>query len=167
MDERVVMGRVAAPYAVKGWLKVQPFTEYVDGLLDYPTWWLGRKSTWQEYRVLEGKVHGQTLLVQLEGVDDRDAAERMQGMDIAVMREELPAAEEGEYYWDDLIGLAVVNLEGVTLGKVTGLLETGAHEVLRVKDEGGEERLIPFVEAYVREVDTAAGRIEVDWGLDY
>ena len=87
------------------------------------------------------------------------------GMDIAVLRGEMPEAEEGEYYWDDLIGLEVVNGEGAALGKVTGLLETGAHDVLQVTGE--RERLIPFVDAYVREVDLEAGRIVVDWGLDY
>jgi len=159
------MGRVAAPYAVKGWIKVQPFTEYLDSLLDYDFWWLGheegRKKGWREYRVLEGKVHGQTLLVQLEGVDGRDAAEALKGLDVAVDRAEFPETDADEYYWDDLIGLDVVNTEGVALGKVEGLLETGAHDVLRVAGE--RERLIPFVDAYVREVDQTGGRILVEW----
>lgn len=163
------MGRVAAPYAVKGWIKVQPFTEYLDSLLDYETWWLGHaegpKAGWREYRVVEGKVHGQTLLAQLEGVDDRNASEALKGLDVAVDRSAFPAADEDEYYWDDLIGLDVVNTGGVALGKVEGLLETGAHDVLRVK--GGQERLIPFVDAYVREVDLEGKRILVEWSADW
>ena len=163
------MGRVAAPYAIQGWLKIQPFTEYLDSLLDYDFWWLGheegRKKGWKEYRVLDGKVHGQTLLVQLEGVDGRTAAEAMKGLDVAVDRAEFPEADEDEYYWDDLIGLEVVNTEGVVLGKVEGLLETGAHDVLRVR--GDRERLIPFVDAYVRAVDMAGKRISVEWGADW
>ncbi|MCP5279840.1 MAG: ribosome maturation factor RimM [Thiobacillus sp.] len=171
--ERVVMGRVAAPYAVKGWIKVQPFTEYPDSLLDYDRWWLGheegRNKGWREYRVLEGKVHGQTLLVQLEGVDDRTASEALKGLDVAVDRAEFPEPDEDEYYWDDLIGLDVVNTEGVVLGKVASLLETGAHDVLRVVDanEGERERLIPFVDAFVREVDRESRRILVEWGADW
>jgi 16S rRNA processing protein RimM len=167
------MGRVAAPYAVKGWLKIQPFTEYLDGLLDYDFWWLGheegRRKGWKEYRVLEGKVHGQTLVVQLDGVDDRTAAEALKGLDVAVNRAEFPETDEDEYYWDDLIGLDVVNTEGVSLGKVAGLLETGAHDVLRVVDEREElrERLIPFVDAYVREVDMEGKRILVEWGAQW
>lgn len=167
--ERVVMGRVAAPYAVKGWIKVQPFTEYLDSLLDYGFWWLGheegRQQGWREYRVLEGKVHGQTLLVRLQGVEGRDAAEALKGLDVAVNRAAFPETGPDEYYWDDLIGLEVVNTEDESLGRVEGLLETGAHDVLRVMGE--RERLIPFVNAYVREVDRAAGRILVEWGADW
>lgn len=159
------MGRVAAPYAVKGWIKVQTFTEYLDSLLDYPVWQLGKKTGWQEYRVLEAKVHSNHLVAQLEGVNDRTQAEALQGLEIAVGRDELPEAEEDEYYWDDLIGLDVVNLDGVNLGKVTGLLETGAHDVLEV--EGDKKHLIPFTEPIVIEVDISAGRIKVDWGVDY
>lgn len=163
------MGRVAAPYAVQGWIKVQPFTEYLDSLLDYETWWLGHaegpKAGWREYRVVEGKVHGQTLLAQLEGVDDRTASEALKGLEVAVDRSEFPEAEVGEYYWDDLIGAEVANTEGVPLGRVEGLMETGAHDVLRVVGE--RERLIPFVDAYVREVDLEGKRILVEWGADW
>jgi 16S rRNA processing protein RimM len=167
--DRVVMGRVAAPYAVQGWVKIQPYTEYLDSLLDYGTWWLGReegpRSGWRDYRVLEGKVHGQTLLARLEGVNDRTASEALKGLEVAVDRAAFPEPGADEYYWDDLIGLEVVNTEGVVLGKVEGLLETGAHDVLRVVGE--RERLIPFVGAYVREVDGEAGRILVEWGVDW
>lgn len=159
------MGRVAASYAVRGWIKVQPFTAYVDSLLDYPVWRLGRDGVWREYPVLEAKVHGQSLLASLQGVSDRDAAEALRGMEIAVARAQLPPPEEGEYYWDQLIGLEVVNLQGQTLGRVEGLLETGANDVLRIR--GDREYLVPFVSALVPTVDLAARRIEVDWGLDY
>lgn len=165
MDSLVVMGRVSAPYAVKGWIKIQPHTEYLDSLLDYEVWYLGRGEQWRECRLLDGKPHGQYLLAHLDGVDDRDAAERLMGLDIAVARAEMPEAEEGEYYWDDLIGLEVVNEEGALLGRVSGLLETGAHDVLQV--QGETERLIPFVDVYVKDVNLEAGRILVDWGMDY
>jgi len=166
----VVMGRVAAPYAVSGWLKIQPFTESVDSLLDYPLWHVGKNGQWRTCRLLEGKVHGQTLLVSLEGISDRNLAETMQGFEIAVARSDLPPPEEGEYYWDQLTGLEVVNLQNEVLGRVAGVLETGAHEVLKVQGELNAkpvERLIPFVGALVQSVDLAAGRIVVDWGLDY
>lgn len=159
------MGRIAAPYAIRGWIKVQPFTEYLDSLLDYPVWRLGKQTGWQEYRVLDARIHSNSLIAQLEGVNDRSQAEALQGLEIAVARDELPEAEADEYYWDDLIGLDVVNLEGVNLGKVAGILETGAHDVLKVSGE--RERLIPFTEPIVVEVDLKAGRIKVDWGADY
>ncbi len=168
------MGRVAAPYGVKGWVKVQPFTEYLDSLLDYPVWRLSRagqdaQREWQAYPLLEGRLHNRFLLAQLEGVADRGAAEHLQGMEVAVARDELPPAEEDEYYWDDLIGLEVVNAEGLNLGRVEGLLETGAHDVLRVMGppEDARERLIPFTAPIVLEVDLTARRIRVDWGRDF
>lgn len=160
------MGRVAAPYAVRGWIKVQTFTESLDSLLDYPVWYLGKAGKWQAREVVEAKVHSQHLVAQLDGVNDRSAAEALQGHEIAVARQELPPAKEDEYYWDELIGLAVVNLAGESLGKVANLLESGAHDIMKVV-AGEEERLIPFTDPIVREVDTEAGRIVVDWGVDW
>jgi len=159
------MGRVAAPFGVRGWLKVHAFTETLDGLLDYPVWWLGRNGAWQGHRVLEGSVHGKLLTVQLEGVADRSAAEALKGTEIAVPRSEFPLPEENEFYWNELIGLNVVNTAGVELGKVDSLLQTGANDVLVVKGE--RERLIPFVKQVVLDVDKAAAVIRVDWGADY
>lgn len=162
------MGRVAAPYAVKGWVKVQPFTEYVDSLLDYPRWLVGRDADWREMRVLEIKVHGRFLLAQLDGIADRNAAEAAVGLEIAVHRDALPEPEAGEYYWDQLIGLDVVGLAGVFLGRVERILETGGHDLLSVKGHAdGRERLIPFVAPIVREVKLAERQIEVEWGEDY
>ncbi len=162
------MGRVAAPYAVKGWIKVQPFTEYVDSLLDYPRWWVGRDTDWREMQVLDIKVHGRFLLALLDGVSDRAAAEAAVGLEIAVHRDALPEPEPGEYYWDQLMGLEVVGLAGVVLGRVERILETGGHDLLSVKGHAdGRERLIPFVAPIVREVKLAEQQIEVEWGEDY
>lgn len=169
-EDLVVMGRVAAPYAVSGWLKIQPFTESIDSLLDYPQWHIGKNGKWRSCRLLEGKVHGQTLLVSLEGISDRNVAESMQGFEIAVARADFPQPDEGEYYWDQLTGLEVFNLQGELLGRVVGVLETGAHEVLKIQGEQDSkpvERLIPFVGALVQSVDLTGKRIVVDWGLDY
>ena len=162
------MGRVAAPYAVKGWVKVQPFTEYVDSLLDHPCWMVGRDTHWREMQVLEIKVHGRFLLAQLDGITDRVAAEAAVGMEIAVYRDALPEPEAGEYYWDQLVGLEVIGLAGAVLGQVERILETGGHDLLCVKGHAdGRERLIPFVAPIVREVKLAERQIEVEWGEDY
>jgi 16S rRNA processing protein RimM len=170
-EPMVVMGRVAGPYAVSGWIKVFPYTEYVDGLLDYPEWWLGSDGgEWHKFKVIEGEVHGGVLVASLERCADRDAAARLKGLKIAVPRGLLPALpESGEegYYWSDLIGLAVINLQGEVLGTVTGLLETGANDVLQVQIPGETERLIPFIDQVILKVDLEADRITVDWGLDY
>jgi 16S rRNA processing protein RimM len=158
------MGRVAAPFGVKGWIKVQTFTEEVDGLLAYATWWVGKEGAWQEFKVEEGAPHGQVVLAKLAGTEDRDAVAGLKGMDIAVPREVLPEVNDG-YYWSDLVGLQVVNREGIEFGRVESLLDNGAQSVLVVKGE--RERLIPFVPVYVDRVELEAGRILVDWQQDY
>jgi len=165
-DDMVVMGRVVGAYGVKGWIKVQPYTESIENLCDYESWWIGRAGEWVEREVLDAAVHGATVLAQLEGLADREAAALLKGSEIAVPRAALPPPEENEHYWADLIGLAVVNVQGEALGRVAGHVHNGAHDVMRVEHDGGE-RLIPYVEAIVQEVDLAGRRIVVDWGVDW
>lgn len=163
----VEMGRISAPFGIKGWVKIQP---YVPGgeqsLKNYGTWYVTRESGWRETRVEGTEVHGDHLVARLEGCSDRDAAALLKGAVIAVPREAFPAAAQGEYYWADLIGLKVSNRAGQDFGVVTSMMETGANEVMAVRlDE--TERLIPFIQSVIRRVDVAAGVIEVDWELDY
>lgn len=159
------MGRVSAPYGILGWLKIQPYTRERGGLLDYPSWWLGDGTAWRECKVEQAAVHGKGLIAKLEGCDGGDAALKLKGSQIAVPREALPAAGNEEYYWADLIGLAVINTRRETLGKVKEILATGANDVLCV--EGERLRLIPFMAAVILEVDLDAGVIRVDWEADY
>jgi 16S rRNA processing protein RimM len=159
------MGRILAPYGVRGWLKVQPLTEAADGLLGYSNWWLGQEGDWRSYRLVEGHVHGAQLAVCLDGIADREKAAALRGQRIAVPRSQLPVAAEGEYYWSDLLGLTVVNLQGEDLGQVAEVFATGANDVLVVRGE--RERLIPFVGHVVVQVELEKSRLLVDWGLDY
>jgi 16S rRNA processing protein RimM len=159
------MGRIAAPFGVKGWVKVQPYSEDPGTLMDFGSWRVGRGETQAHFVVEAVQDHGAALVAKLAGIDDRDAAYALRGQEISVARSALPAPEENEYYWSDLIGLTAVNREGVELGKVDSLMETGAHDVLVVK--GRREHLIPFVAAFVGGVDLQGGTIEVDWGEDY
>jgi 16S rRNA processing protein RimM len=164
------MGRVLAPYGVKGWLKARPFTTSLAALLDYDRWWLaGRdgRDAWKAFSVRSARCHGNTLLAELEGVSDREAAARWRGALIGVARAALPELREGEIYWADLIGFVVVNRAGDLLGRVTGLLSTAAHPVLRVAGDDGGERLIPLVPAYLDAIERSAMRIVVDWQRDY
>jgi len=162
----VVMGKIVAAQGILGWVKVQTYTEYLDSLFDYDTWYAGDGQDWQPMRLLDGKVHGKVLVAKLEGVSDRTAAEKLKGRLIAVPRAELPEQEENEYYWSDLIGLPVQNLQGEMLGVVDNLLETGANDVLVVQGEHGE-LLIPFIESVVQAVDLGGRMIRVDWQADY
>jgi 16S rRNA processing protein RimM len=159
------MGRILAPYGVRGWVKVQPLTEAPDGLLGYGTWWLGQDGDWHAHRMAEGHVHGAHLVVRLGDIADREKAAALRGQRIAVPRSHLPAAAEGEYYWTDLLGLTVVNLQGEDLGRVAEIFATGANDVLVV--QGERERLIPFVGHVVVEVELEKSRVLVDWGAHY
>lgn len=160
------MGRVAAPYGVKGWIKVVPFTSSPGTLRTFPSWWLGRAGQWQEVEVVESAVHGAALVARISGYGAREQAARLRGLEVAVPRGALAATAPGEYYWADLIGLEVVNIEGQSLGTVASVFSNGAHEVLRVAQDG-RERLLPFVVAVVKKVDLAARRLDVDWGVDW
>lgn len=159
------MGRIAAPFGIKGWVKVQPYSEDPDALMDFESWRVGRGEQHKHYTVETVQDHGKALVAKLAGIDDRDAAYALRGQEISVAKRDLPPPEENEFYWSDLIGLTVVNREGIELGKVDSLMESGANDLLVVK--GKREHLIPFVAAFVGTVDLASGTIEVDWGEDY
>lgn len=159
------MGHVVAPFGVQGWIKIHPYTDTVGALSDYHTWWLGKQDAHTAYQVVEAKAHGKEVVAKLPGFDDRDAALTLRGMEVAVPRASLPKVKRDEYYWNDLIGLKVVNTEGLDFGTVKSILATGANEVLVVN--GDRERLIPFLYQVVHKVDLENGTISVEWGADY
>jgi len=174
LENMVVMGRVVAPYGILGWLKIQPSTELLDGLLDYDRWWLGRAeetlkpglkaAPWREFEVETAKIHADFLIVKLVGVNDREAAMALKSQHIAVPRDALPALSEDEYYWSDLIGMQVVNLQQQALGQIQDVFATGANDVLVVEDSTQKkQRLLPFVAQTVIEVNTTTGVVTVDW----
>ncbi len=159
------MGRITAPFGVKGWVKVQPNTAEPRNLLAYKTWWVDGEGGWRETAIPEARVHGRAVVARVEGCEDRDAAAALRGRQVAVPRTTLPGTKSGEYYWADLIGLAVVNGAGQALGRIAGLLQTGANDVLVVAGE--RERLIPFIADVIRDVDLAAGVVRVEWDADF
>lgn len=169
----VVMGHIMGPFGISGWIKVYPYTEHINGLLEYSSWWLSKENDeWQEVRVITGHINGNTLNVELREYTNRTQASRLKGMQIAIPRSQLPTLPaDGNcgYYWSDLINTEIVNLKNEKLGKVVGLLETGANDVLRIQCMGKEkeEILIPFIGQVVIKVDLKLSRIIVDWGIDY
>lgn len=165
-EEMVVMGRISGLFGVRGWLKIYSDASPREGILDYTPWFIKSEQGWQARELLAGQRQGKGVVAQLEGCDDRDQAAELVGCDIAVLREQLPELAADEFYWTDLQGLKVENLEGVELGQVSHLFETGANDVLVVKGE--RERLIPYIwgEA-VRSVDLQAGLMVVDWDADF
>ena len=156
------MGRVRAPHGLKGWIKIQPFTQTIEGLLDYPDWWLGAEGQWQQHRIAESAVHGSMVVARLDGFTDRDAAAGLRGRDVAVPRAAMPENPEGEYYWNDLLGMEVSDRNAFELGVVARILETGANTVLVVV-QGDKELLVPFIRDVILNVDLKARQLVVDW----
>lgn len=181
-EDAVELGRLGDAWGIKGWIKVHPYSTDPEALLSAEQWWLQTpvpphdrnfKAFTGTVRVVvdEIKPHADTLVARLAGVADRNASEALRGARIWVPRSAFPESNDpDEFYWVDLVGLTVVNREGIELGSVTDLLATGPTSVLVVgytHDDKPAERLIPFVSAYVDGVDKAARRITVDWQPDY
>lgn len=161
---RLTLGRIAGLFGVKGWVKVHSYTRPPADILNYRDWLVGDGEDVRHIRLAEGRVHGAGVVARLDGYEDRDRARALIGCSVGVDREVLPALPSGEYYWCDLEGLAVVNGDGVALGRVDHLIETGANDVLVIKGE--RERLVPYTPQVVRRVDLEAGVMEVDWDAD-
>jgi 16S rRNA processing protein RimM len=184
-EDAVEVGRIVDAWGVKGWIKVQPFASDPQALFSSKRWFLkpaddaavkrpasaqpAGQPLPQLLKIVQAKNHGDVVVAQVQEVEDRSGAEALRGARIFVGRSSFPTADPHEYYWVDLIGMSVVNREQVPLGTVVGLIDTGPHSVLRIQpaDPQAEERLVPFVAAYVDDVNTAEKRITVDWGVDY
>ena len=154
-------GRVADPYGVRGWLRV--VVDEPELLAAAPVWWIDGEAR----TVRESREHSGTLLARLEGIDSPEQARRFKGKPVSIPR---PEAGEGRYYWSDLVGLEVVNEEGVVLGLVKQMSSNGAHDVMEVsvmEVTGERKRLLPFVPAYVKKIDLQKKRIEVEWQVDW
>jgi 16S rRNA processing protein RimM len=160
------VGKISGVFGVKGWLKVFSYTESRENILSYKHWLLKKSGQDKSVKVIGGQLQGKGVVAQIEGVTDRDQALLMMGWDVYIAHEQLPTLAKGEYYWADLIGLDVENLEGFCLGKVDSLFETGANDILLVK--GDRERALPFVIGQmVKSIDVVAGKIVVDWDPDF
>lgn len=167
-NDIVVLGRLLDPYGIQGWLRLQTFGDDPLAWAEMPVWWICREGEpWRECGLKALKAHSGGVVVLLDGVPDRTAAEAMKGILVGAPRDSLPSTKDDEYYWGDLIGLDVINTADERLGKVASLIETGANSVLRVVADDETERLLPFVSAVVLTVDKKAGLIRVEWGSDW
>jgi 16S rRNA processing protein RimM len=184
-DDLVELGRIGEPYALKGWVNVFTSSEDPNVLLKCKQWWISsllaieqgmarnkvefKTKNWEcePFRVLQCKPHSGRIIAHLEGIDQPEVAAQIKGCRVFVSRACFPSPEEGEYYWIDLIACSVVNLEGKLLGVVAQVVDHGAHPILVLKSNTDQEILIPFVEAYVINVDIHSKHIQVDWQEDY
>jgi 16S rRNA processing protein RimM len=176
--DAIEVGRIADAWGIKGWFKVLPHSADPQALFSSKRWYLqpSEKAVKPAFtgtvllRIAEAKEHSDSIVARAHDVEGRDGAEALKGARVFIARSSFPTAAEGEYYWVDLMGLDVVNREGVALGRVRELLSTGPQTVLVLEyEENGKplERMIPFVAAFVDDVDLAARRITVDWQPDY
>lgn len=171
----ITVGRISTVFGVKGWVKVHSETEPRENLFQYSPWWLKTKHGVKTYEVDEYRAHGNGLIAHLKGVDDRDQAEALGRVEIAIDRSQLAALEEGEYYWSQLIGLRVITdfeSQERDLGVVTNLMETGANDVLVVQGDASSidlnRRLVPYIPGqFVTSVDLDQGRLRVDWDPEF
>lgn len=171
-DDLVLVGHVTGAYGIQGWVRIKPYSADADAMLHAKTWWLD-KSGLRDVDMMQARIHGEDVVAQLMGVADRNVAEALKGASVQVRRSHFPPLADGEFYWVDLIGLAVENLDGKCLGTVCDLMDNGAHPILRVQapvvagTDKPKEWLIPFVDQFVKTVDLAGKKLTVDWGLDY
>ncbi len=182
-EDAIEVGRVLDAWGIKGWLKILSHSADAEALFAARRWFLqpsekalpGKPHVVPPVlKILSVRDHGEGIVAQAEGVNDRNGAEALKGARIFVSRSVFPDTDDDEYYWVDLIGMTVVNKDGQTLGEVVGLIDTGPHCVLRIVPAGkavpvkpDEEILIPFVNAFVGTVDKTAKTIAVDWDPNY
>ena len=164
-QKKVIIGRFGAPFGVKGWIKVNYFTEPPTNIFDYKPWFLQTDTGWEPLTIEANKILGTKPLVRIMGCEDRDQASWYTYHDICIDQSILPKVPKGEYYWSDLIGLQVINQDHTELGVVDHLMETGANDVLVVKND--RTRLIPYISHVILEVDLTKRRVIVDWDPEF
>lgn len=177
--KRLLVGRITAAYGIKGWVKIFSYTQPVEQILNYRPWSLAAEGP-GELEIEEGRVHGKGVIARLKGCNTRNQAEAEIGQEIWVDREMLPELEGDAYYWYQLEGLEVINIDGDKLGRIDHLMGSGAGDIMSVrylqaaeqgsdgKQEVEKDRLIPFVmEEVVKQVDLESGQVIVDWAADW
>ncbi len=169
-DAKLLLGKIVGLFGVEGWVKLESYAEPRIRIFKYRPWFVTAANGGSEVELdgAQGRVQGKGIVARLPGIDDRDAAAALIGAEIRVSRSSLPKPPRGEYYWADLEGLDVSNVEGIAFGKVSHLFSTGANDVLVTKDDTGRERMIPFVTGqFVKNIDIDGGRITVDWDAEF
>jgi 16S rRNA processing protein RimM len=162
---RVEVGRLGAAHGVRGWLRVQSFTDPPQRLFEWKRWRLESNGVEREVNLLEARPQGNGWIARLEGIDERDAASRLTGQLVLVDREELPETTEREHYRADLVGFEAKNVEGALLGVIDHFIDTPANAVMVIK--GAREHLVPVTAQHLRNVDRDTRQVIVDWPEDF
>ncbi|MDP5030267.1 MAG: ribosome maturation factor RimM [Paraglaciecola sp.] len=168
-SDTLVVGKIGAPYGVKGWVKITTYTHEQDGVFAYSPWLLGQGQELKEYVVDQWRTHNKGLVAKLVGVETRDDAESIKNLEISIKAQQLPQLADDDFYWRELVGMQVVTEQGYSLGVVKELFETGANDVMLIKANlndafGQKERMVPYLlDQVVKQVDREAKTIKVDW----
>ncbi len=161
--EYVVVGKLGSTHGIQGWLKLYSFTEPVTNIVAYNPWYLEETIGWKLIKPEATREYTKGMTVKFTGYDNPEQARLLTGKKIAVLRSQLPPLKKGDFYWSDLEGLTVMNVDGSILGKVIYLLETGSNDVLVVK--GNKEYAIPYLADVITSIDLANQVIHVNWEL--
>ncbi len=164
-NKKLLIGKINGFFGIKGWVKIFSYTEPKVNILSYQPWWLFEDDSWKSYKILDGREQSKTIVVQLEGVNDRNQSQKFIGRDIYIDKSQLPELTDGQFYWHELTGFHVINLEKVELGKVDYLVDTGANHVLVVK--GDKEHWIPYIEPFLVSIEKDTKKIIVDWDENF
>ena len=165
-EQQISVGKISGVFGIKGWVKVFSFTDPRENILTYSPWLLKKGDESKTLNVIDGQLQGKTIVAQLDGINNRDQAASLMGWDVFIRQDQLPKTEKNEYYWSELIGLKVETIDGIQLGVVDSLLETGANDVIIV--QGERERVIPFLQGQtITKIDLDAGIIIVDWDPEF
>jgi 16S rRNA processing protein RimM len=172
--KRLLVGKINGLFGVQGWVKLFSHTQPRKNILSYQPWHIQIDGQWQTLDILKGREQGKTIVAQLKDINNREQAQSMIGIDLYIEKSQLPKLPEGEHYWEDLIGLEVINQQQVVLGKVSNLVDTGANNVLVVSGDkesssskDRKEHWVPYIEPFLISVDIGKKQILVDWDEDF
>ncbi|MCH9644751.1 MAG: ribosome maturation factor RimM [Gammaproteobacteria bacterium] len=164
---KVILGKFASVYGVKGWIKVVSYTDPIENILNYPVWQVKHAGNWQSITIEQGKRHDKFIVVKIKGDDDRDIVRRFTNDVIAVAREQLPKLEEDEHYIEDLIGLNIETTDGTSLGRIIEIQATGANDIIVTENATKQQHLIPYLDHVVKQIDTEKRLMIVDWDTSW
>lgn len=167
-SDYILLGNISGIHGVKGWVKVFSHTSPRVKITEYSQWFLQEKDEcWKTVRLVDGKTQGKNIVALLEGVNDRNQAEVLVGMNIAILNEQLEKLPENQYYWRDLIGLLVKTTKGEPLGRIERLFDTGSNDVIIVKDKN-QERMLPYIMGdVIKSIDLDKSMMVVDWDPEF
>jgi len=165
IQKRLLLGKINGLFGVQGWVKIFSHTQPRKNILSYQPWYIQVNGQWQTLDIVKGREQGKTIVAQLKDINDREQAQHMIGIDVYILKSQLPKLNKGEYYWEDLIGLQVVNQKDIALGSVENLVDTGSNNVLVIKGE--KEHWVPFIKPFLISVELDKKLIVVDWDEDF